>query len=230
MIRLLSLVAFTAGCGRASVELNSDDQDGDGLGSDEEAQYGSDPALADTDGDVYDDGVEVASFTDPTDADDHPYEGGWTIDSCRNDVVSTGMAVGNIAPQFELEDQFGETVRLHDFCGKAVLLVLGAEWCGPCQEKAATMEAVYAQYKDDGFIAIEILGETLEYTAPSQSTLQNWADAYGLSIPVLSDPAWAATSAYMPNGTIPAETLIKPGGEILVVDGDGESMISAALP
>ena len=59
---------------------------------------------------------------------DHPYAGGWPIDACRDDLVSTGNNVGQVATDFELLDQHGEYVRLHDFCGQEVLLVSAAFW------------------------------------------------------------------------------------------------------
>jgi len=127
------------------------DTDGDGLTDDEEAAAGTDPADADSDddgledgeevndhstdpldadsdADGWDDGEEVDGYTDPLSADDHPYTGGWSINSCRDSIVSTGTSVGDIAPNFELSDQYGDTVRLHDFCDRAVLVTFGAFW------------------------------------------------------------------------------------------------------
>jgi peroxiredoxin len=46
--------------------------------------------------------------------------------ACRHSVVATGTAVGDIAPDFALQDQHGETVHLHDFCDRAVLMIFGA--------------------------------------------------------------------------------------------------------
>ena len=94
----------------------------------QEAALGTDPEAADTDGDGYDDGEEVAGNTDPLSALDHPYAGGWPIGACRHDIVSTGNEVGDIVEDFELLDQYGETVRLHDFCDRQVLLVSAAFW------------------------------------------------------------------------------------------------------
>ncbi len=104
------------------------DTDGDGLDDDTEVELGTDPDVADTDGDDYDDGAEVDGNTDPLDADDYPYAGGWDIGACRDDLVSTGNAVGDIVEDFELLDQNGETVRLHDFCDRAILIDSGAMW------------------------------------------------------------------------------------------------------
>ena len=104
------------------------DSDGDGLSDSEEEALGSDPNLADSDGDGWDDGEEVDGNTDPTRKNDHPYTGGWAIGDCRNDIEGTGTRPGDIVNQFELTDQYGDTVRLHDFCDREVLLVGAAFW------------------------------------------------------------------------------------------------------
>lgn len=40
----------------------------------------------------------------------------------------TGIAIGNLAPDFSLSDSDGRTVRLADFRGKVVLLEFSAMW------------------------------------------------------------------------------------------------------
>ena len=107
-------------------EEETDDADGDGLTDEEEAEWGTDPENPDSDGDGYDDGDEVEGNTDPLEAADHPYAGGWPIDACRADVVPTGNSEGDIAENFTLMDQFGEYVRLHDFCDHVIFMVAGA--------------------------------------------------------------------------------------------------------
>lgn len=123
----LLLLALAAGCDPAPVDMPFD-SDGDGLMDDEEVALGTDPAKADSDGDGYADGAELDGFTDPADKEDHPYTGGWKIDSCRHDVQATGNSVGDIAEDFELTDQFGDTLRLHDFCAQAVFIESSAYW------------------------------------------------------------------------------------------------------
>ena len=123
-MRLLPLVSlFAIGC-IADVAIDLDG-DGDGLVDSEEAQVGSDPGNPDSDDDGFTDGEEFHGNTSPVDADDKPYQAGWPIDACRNDIESTGAEEGDIAANFELIDQFGETVTLYDFCDK-VVLVMGA--------------------------------------------------------------------------------------------------------
>ena len=78
---------------------------------------------ADDDGDGFTNGDEDAAGSNPQDASDVPYTGGWVKDSeCRYDVASTGNEAGQIAENFALVDQYGDTVLLHDFCDTVLLI------------------------------------------------------------------------------------------------------------
>lgn len=104
------------------------DGDGDGLLDSDEVALGSDPGKPDSDDDGFVDGAEADQYTDPTDPEDKPYKNGWQIDACRNDVEPSGYEVGDIPEQVQLLNQFGETVRLHDFCNQVVYMVFAAFW------------------------------------------------------------------------------------------------------
>lgn len=196
------------------------DDDGDGLTNGEEDDLGTSRSDRDSDGDGYEDGEEVDGNTDPTDRQDHPYLGGWPIDACRDSVSSTGNGVGQITSDFSLLDQYGEQVHLHDFCGKEVLLLSSAMWCGPCQDEAPDMQRTYQQYEDQGFLVITLLGEDLSGRAPNQADLQDWANSFGLTHPVLSDGGWNVTGRFLRSQSfsIPTMTLIGEGSEVLLRD------------
>ncbi len=87
---------------------------------------GSDQGLvpsADEDGDGFTNAQEDAGGSDPYDAQDVPYAGGWRKSiECNDSVEATGNDVGDVAFDFTLEDQHGELVSLHDFCGRVVLI------------------------------------------------------------------------------------------------------------
>lgn len=104
------------------------DRDQDGLLV--ETDFGTDPNNPDSDGDGHLDGAEITAGTNPLDDLDHPYMGGYEIDKeCRTSLEPTGgYDVGDIIDNIGLPDQFGETVHLWDFCGKAILLTSGAFW------------------------------------------------------------------------------------------------------
>ena len=104
------------------------DADQDGLLGSEEAAIGTDPALADSDGDGADDGLELSSNTDPLDGSEYPYKGGWTIDACKDDVKGEGLAEGDVSDDFSMGDQFNQQVHLYSFCDRVVYMVFAAFW------------------------------------------------------------------------------------------------------
>ncbi|WP_037576525.1 redoxin domain-containing protein [Sporocytophaga myxococcoides] len=59
--------------------------------------------------------------------------------------------VGQKAPDFEIEDPNGKTIRLSDLSGKVVLLDFWASWCMPCREANPEVVAIYQKYQDKGF-------------------------------------------------------------------------------
>jgi hypothetical protein len=56
------------------------------------------------------------------------YAGGYPTNRCATTPSPTGTNVGDISPDWELTDQYGESVRLSDFCGSLVLLEASAFW------------------------------------------------------------------------------------------------------
>ena len=50
------------------------------------------------------------------------YAGGYPTNRCATTPSPTGTNIGDISPDWELTDQYGESVRLSDFCGSLVLL------------------------------------------------------------------------------------------------------------
>ncbi len=123
----LGALALIVGCSPADVDMPFD-SDEDGLMDDEELALGLDPENADSDGDSFDDLREIEVGTDPANPDDHPYLGGWPMDACADSVQPTGNEKGDIVEDFEAMDQYGDSLRLHDFCDHAVLLVSAAFW------------------------------------------------------------------------------------------------------
>ena len=56
------------------------------------------------------------------------YLGGWAKADCADEITGTGNKVGDIAMDFSQMDQFGEMLRLYDFCDRYVLLIGSAFW------------------------------------------------------------------------------------------------------
>jgi thiol-disulfide isomerase/thioredoxin len=195
------------------------DGDQDGLLDSEELLAGTDPANPDSDGDNHLDGAEWFGGTDPTDADDYPYHGGYTINGdCREDILGGGaVEVDEIAGQFRLTDQFGDGVRLHDFCGQVVLLKRSAGWCGACRSAEPELVALYNDFKDQGFMAVTLMLEDDDSEVPSVEFNMAWAEQYGAKHPIVIDDEGYG-GRFERDGGIPSYMLLDRGARILTVD------------
>lgn len=100
---------------------SADDDEDAGSGRDDGGSSAGDGGLTDT-------GSSGGEEPPPDEPPGSPYAGGWDIGDCQDDIVATGTAIGEVVPDFTLYDQFGDQVRLYDFCHKAVYIVAGAFW------------------------------------------------------------------------------------------------------
>jgi len=63
------------------------------------------------------------------------------------------------APDFELKDTMGKSVKLSDYKGKVVLLNFWATWCGPCKIEIPWFVEFEQKHKDHGF---SVLGVSMD--------------------------------------------------------------------
>jgi thiol-disulfide isomerase/thioredoxin len=59
-------------------------------------------------------------------------------------------------PDFTLPDLAEKKVSLKDFRGKLVMLNFWATWCVPCREEMPTMERLYQEFKNKGFVIVAV--------------------------------------------------------------------------
>ena len=119
------------------------DTDGDLLTDSFEATIGTNPEIDDSDGDGFLDGVEYLSYFDPMDEDDHPIEGNYPRGPIPAEIDNDGWDEGDISNNWTHEDRHGDIVDLHDFYGQVILVDVGSEWCGPCQNAAPIAQDEY---------------------------------------------------------------------------------------
>lgn len=116
---------------------------------------------------------------------------------------------GFLAPDFELKTLEGESIRLSDLRGQAVLVNLWATWCPPCRAEMQTLETVYDDYKDQGFsvLAVNMTSQDeFEKIAP-------FVEERGLTYPVLLDDEGAVAKAYQMK-SLPSSFFIDRDGTI----------------
>jgi len=131
------------------------------------------------------------------------------------------IAIGQQAPDFELNDMDGKGIKLSGLKGKYVLLDFWASWCGPCRKENPTVVKAYNNYKAKGFT---VLGVSLDSSEPA------WRKAVkedGMPwVQVLNNKKVAAERMYEVKG-IPANFLIDPKGKIIATNLRGEALEQA---
>lgn len=92
-----------------------------------------------------------------------------------------GAATLEKAKGFELSSLDGKTYRLSDFKGKVVLLNFWATWCTYCVKENPSLDRLYREFKDSGFIVLGISVDRLS------ATVENYLKDNPLTYPVLMD-------------------------------------------
>ncbi len=134
--------------------------------------------------------LETAGGPDPTATSDWTLpENGW--ESPAGGPPATlkegGFAVGDVAPDIRLPDQFGATVSLWQFYGDVIVLDVSTIWCAPCQDLAETTQETVDAFAADGFEYVTIIQQDVESDIPGVEDALLWADDFGIQAPVLAD-------------------------------------------
>lgn len=130
------------------------------------------------------------------------------------------VAVGQIAPDFTLNDTTGKPVSLSSFKGKVVLVDFWASWCGPCRAENPNVVAAYKKFSSKGFT---VLGVSLD------DDKAKWEAAIvkdGLTWTHISDLIGWSNAAAKQYGvmSIPANFLLDKEGKIIGSGLRGEEL------
>jgi peroxiredoxin len=133
--------------------------------------------------------------------------------------------VGQVAPEFETEDVFGNPVRLSQFRGQPVWLMFWGSWCPPCRAEFPDIQAAYAQLEPQG---LRMLGVSLRETPIDAAS---YAARNGATFLVLSDPDERDTGSAYPIYNFPTHIFIDADGiirSIVLEDMDTEQALAEA--
>jgi thiol-disulfide isomerase/thioredoxin len=112
------------------------------------------------------------------------------------------------AVDFSLKDLSGQEQNLSSYAGKLVFLNFWATWCGPCRTEIPSMEELYLELQNQGFVIVALNSqETDEQVA-------DFVENVGMSFPVLLDTDGRVGAAYSIRA-IPTTYIIDPQGYIL---------------
>jgi DsbE subfamily thiol:disulfide oxidoreductase len=87
---------------------------------------------------------------------------------------------GKPAPDWELEDLDGKTVRSSDFKGKVIILDFWATWCPPCRAEIPGFVELQKKYQGQG---LRIVGVSVDQA--SSDTVKSFAQKSGINYPVV---------------------------------------------
>ena len=100
------------------------------------------------------------------------------------------MNIGDIAPDFSLQDKNGNQVRLSDFAGKKVVLYFYPKDNTPgCTRQACAFAAAYDEFKKRNIAVIGISKDSIE-------SHRKFAEKHNLPFILLADPELQAIQAY----------------------------------
>lgn len=127
--------------------------------------------------------------------------------------------VSKDAPDFELKDVDGNTVKLADLRGKVVVLDFWATWCGPCKASFPAMQKAVDKYKDDKDVRFLFLHTWERGAGDATASAKKYVTDNKYSFEVLMDlrdPSTkesAVAQAYKVDG-IPTKVIIDQQGRI----------------
>ncbi|RIH66846.1 TlpA family protein disulfide reductase [Mariniphaga sediminis] len=132
------------------------------------------------------------------------------------------VAVGQIAPDFTMNDPDGNPVKFSEVYAQNeyTLLDFWAAWCGPCRAENPNIVAVFNEYKDKGF---SVFGVSLDREKDA------WLKAIeddNLTWLHVSDLAYwknAAAQLYAVN-SIPSSLIVDKNGKIVAKNKRGEEL------
>lgn len=112
------------------------------------------------------------------------------------------------APDFNLKDVSGKTVRLADFKGKVLVVNFWATWCGPCRAEIPSLIKLRNLYHDRG---LEIIGISLDEDGPEP--VAGFAKQFKINYPIVIG-SLTDVNAYGPFDSIPTTFIVDRQGKI----------------
>jgi len=114
---------------------------------------------------------------------------GLVITGCTAGSEPTAT-VGNVAPDFQLQNLDGQPITLSGLKGNPVLINFWATWCGPCVSEMPHLQKIHNEWSDRGLVVLAInIGD-------SAAEVEQFLHDHNLSLPVLLDTKEVVAQKY----------------------------------
>lgn len=117
----------------------------------------------------------------------------WLVRSGEQSLPPAVPRIDSLAPDFELSDLSGQTLRLSEQRGKIVLINFWATWCGPCRAEMPLLQQTQERFADQLIILAVNNDETPE-------KVQAFIDELDLRLSILLDPGAQISQQYRVSG------------------------------
>jgi peroxiredoxin len=111
---------------------------------------------------------------------------------------------------FTLENLDGDDISLSDFEGQTIVLNFWATWCGPCIQEMPSMEKLYRDLHDEGFVVIAV------DVRDTKESVKKIISSSEITFPVLLDTTGKIGKIYEAS-SIPLSYLIDTKGYVVGV-------------
>ena len=112
--------------------------------------------------------------------------------SAAKTVLVSAPQKGFIAPDFTLKSTDQKNITLSGLKGQAVLVNIWATWCPPCREEMPTIQKLYQEYKDQGFVVLGVNSTNQD----DRIAIDPFIKEYNLTFPILLDEFSQVAGAY----------------------------------
>jgi cytochrome c biogenesis protein CcmG/thiol:disulfide interchange protein DsbE len=118
-----------------------------------------------------------------------------------------GQVASGSAPDFTLNTFDGQTLRLSELKGQAVVINFWASWCIPCRDEAPILERTWRAYQDRGvvFIGVAYLDD--------ETAARNFIAEFGVTYPNGADLGTRISTLYRIKG-VPETFFVNSAGEL----------------
>jgi len=117
---------------------------------------------------------------------------------------------------FALRDLEGKEWKLSGLRGKVVLVNFWATWCPPCRKEMPDLGALYARFREQGFVVLAISDEEAGKVA-------GFVTEHGVGYPVLLDPGSKVSTQFGAEG-IPKSYVYDREGKLVATAIDMRTM------